>query len=68
YKWVAEKIGRPQAARAVGRILKNNPFPLIIPCHRVVKSCGSPGGYAFGGEKKKKHLLELERQIKEFML
>lgn len=67
YKWVAEKAGRPKAFRAVGRILKNNPCPLIIPCHRVVKSGRSLGGYIFG-EKKKKMLLDLERQIKGIML
>ncbi len=68
YKQVARLAGRPAAARAVGRILKKNPFPLIIPCHRVVKSNGALGGYAFGGEKKKKFILDLERKIKELML
>lgn len=65
YKWVARKTGRPQAIRAVGQVLKNNPYPLIIPCHRVIKSNGCLGGYVFGGEKKKWALLNLERQIKE---
>jgi len=68
YKWVARRAGKPQAVRAVGQVLKNNPYPLIIPCHRVVKSNGCLGGYAFGGEKKKRILLNLERQIKELML
>jgi len=63
YKWVAEKIGNPRAARAVGLALKKNPWPLIIPCHRVIESCGKTGGYAFG-IKKKKILLDLERKIK----
>lgn len=64
YKWVAQKIGRPRAVRAVGRALKDNPFPLIIPCHRVVKSGGLLGGYAFGGKKNKKFLIELERNLR----
>jgi len=64
YKWVAKKIGHPKAYRAVGQALKNNPYPLIIPCHRVVSSSGALGGYAWG-VKKKKVLLNLERQIKK---
>lgn len=62
YKWVAEKAGRPGAFRAVGTILKNNPYPLIIPCHRVVKSDNKLGGYVFGA-RKKKFLLNLERGL-----
>jgi methylated-DNA-[protein]-cysteine S-methyltransferase len=62
YKWVAAKAGHPKAARAVGQILKNNPYPVLIPCHRVVKSGKGIGGYLFGA-KKKKALLELERAI-----
>ncbi|MDD5246372.1 MAG: MGMT family protein [Candidatus Omnitrophica bacterium] len=67
YKWVAAKIGHPRAYRAVGQALKKNPYPLIIPCHRVVASGGKIGGYS-GGLKKKKFLLDLERQIKRLML
>jgi len=63
YKWVAEKAGKPKAYRAVGRILKHNPYPLIIPCHRVVGSDLKIGGYIFG-VKKKSLLLEMEREIK----
>ena len=48
YKWVAEKIGKPKSFRAVGQALKSNPFPFVIPCHRVIKSDGSIGGYALG--------------------
>ena len=62
YKWVAQKAGKPKAYRAVGTILKNNPFPLIIPCHRVVKNDLSLGGYALGRENKKM-LLRLEKEI-----
>lgn len=67
YKWVAKKIGNPGAARAVGQALKNNPYPLIIPCHRVVGSRGKLGGY-IAGRKTKKVILDLERQIKDLML
>lgn len=63
YKWVAEKTGSPKAYRAVGQLLKNNPYPLIIPCHRVVKSNHKLGGYVFG-LKLKSSLLSLEKQIK----
>jgi O-6-methylguanine DNA methyltransferase len=47
YKWVAGKIGNPSACRAVGHALAANPLPVIIPCHRVIRSDGQPGG--FGG-------------------
>lgn len=67
YKWVARRIGKPRAYRAVGQILKKNPWPLIIPCHRVVASGGKLGGYA-GGRKMKKKLLDLERQICKLMV
>ena len=62
YKWVAKRISKPKAARAVGTALKNNPFTVIVPCHRVISSDGSLGGYS-KGLKKKKQLLELERKI-----
>lgn len=62
YKWVAQKAGRQAAYRAVGTILKNNPLPLIIPCHRVVKSNNMPGCYIYGG-KKKKALIDLEKAL-----
>lgn len=65
YKWVAKKAGRPRAYRAVGQVLKNNPCPFIIPCHRVVKSNNSLGGYAYGGTAFKKKLLSLEKRLKE---
>lgn len=59
YYRVASKIGKPSAARAVGNALARNPFPLVIPCHRAIRSDGSLGGYAGGIEMKRK-LLELE--------
>jgi len=67
YKWVAKKAGNPKAARAVGQILKKNPFPLVIPCHRVVACGGKLGGYS-RGRQKKQLLLNLERQIRKLML
>jgi len=59
YSKLAAKTGRPLAARAVGTALANNPFPLIIPCHRVVRADGSLGGFG-GGSKMKKELLAKE--------
>ena len=67
YKWVAARAGSPKAARAVGQALKRNPYPLIIPCHRVVASGGKIGGYS-GGIKTKRMLLDLEQRIKEYMV
>ena len=48
YKWVAEQIDNPNAARAVGQALKRNPYIGIIPCHRVIASDGSLGGFSKG--------------------
>ena len=59
YGWVAKRIGRPRAARAVGAACGANPIPIVIPCHRVVASDGSLGGYR-GGLGWKKRLLKLE--------
>jgi methylated-DNA-[protein]-cysteine S-methyltransferase len=59
YQWVASQIGKPQAARAVGQALGKNPFPVIVPCHRVIASGGQLGGFT-GGIKMKKRLLKLE--------
>jgi O-6-methylguanine DNA methyltransferase len=59
YKWVAEKIGNPAAVRAVGRALSKNPIPIVIPCHRVIESDGSIGGYSSGVERKRR-LLDME--------
>lgn len=64
YKWVAKNVGRPKAFRAVGRVLNKNPFPLFIPCHRVVKSNKDIGGYSLGKTLKRK-ILELEKMIKQ---
>lgn len=59
YGQLAERLGRPEAVRAVGQAIRANPVPIIIPCHRVVGSDGSLTGYA-GGLWRKKYLLELE--------
>ncbi|TRZ95369.1 MGMT family protein [bacterium] len=67
YKWVAKKVGRPKAYRAIGQILRDNPYPLIIPCHRVVRSDGDIGGYIFG-KRKKAVILDLERKIRQIMV
>lgn len=67
YKWVAKKIGHPKAYRAIGQALKNNPYPLVIPCHRVIETNGNIGGYVWG-RKIKKALLNLERQIKKIVV
>ncbi|HSF32297.1 MAG TPA: methylated-DNA--[protein]-cysteine S-methyltransferase [Candidatus Tectomicrobia bacterium] len=53
YAWVAREIGSPKAVRAVGSALRRNPIPLVIPCHRVVRSDGSAGEYVFGSEAKR---------------
>lgn len=59
YSGLAEHIGCPKAARAVGTALARNPFPLVIPCHRTVRSDGSLGGFG-GGLDMKQALLEME--------
>jgi len=67
YKWVAQKVGSPRAFRAVGQALKKNPYLITIPCHRVIREDGSLGGYAGGSEKKKAKLLEIERDLKQYL-
>lgn len=56
YKWVAARIGAPGACRAVGNALNKNPYAPIVPCHRVIKSDGSIGGFAKGALSKRKLL------------
>jgi methylated-DNA-[protein]-cysteine S-methyltransferase len=60
YKWVAKEAGSPRAARAVGQVLARNPLPIVVPCHRVVESDGTLGGYSCGGPDMKRRLIELE--------
>ena len=59
YGGLAAKVGVPGGARAVGNVMAGNPFPLVIPCHRVIRSDGSLGGFG-GGLPMKKALLERE--------
>ncbi|MFQ5574081.1 MAG: methylated-DNA--[protein]-cysteine S-methyltransferase, partial [Terriglobia bacterium] len=59
YKWVAEKLGDGSAARAVGQSLGRNPWPIIVPCHRVIRSGGGLGGFSLGLDWKRR-LLALE--------
>jgi O-6-methylguanine DNA methyltransferase len=59
YGWVATQIGRPKAARAVGRVMARNPMPLLFPCHRVVDSSGDLHEYFYGREMKAR-LLQME--------
>jgi O-6-methylguanine DNA methyltransferase len=59
YVWVAREAGSPGASRAVGNVMADNPVPLIVPCHRVVRNDGRTGSYAFGAGEKVR-LLKLE--------
>jgi O-6-methylguanine DNA methyltransferase len=60
YGWVAREIGSPGATRAVGTALAQNPVPVIVPCHRVVRSDGRLGEYSMGDTDNKRRLLEAE--------
>ena len=67
YQWIAQKIGRPKAARAVGQALRINPYAPVIPCHRVIRTDGSLGGYqGKSGLTKKNILLKMEQEIAPF--
>jgi len=59
YAWVARQIGQPNAVRAVANACGANPAPILVPCHRVIASDGSLGGYG-GGLAMKRRLLKLE--------
>lgn len=62
YKWIAARIGKPGAVRAVGNALGRNPFAPLVPCHRVIKADGTLGGFsAPGGLRAKLALLKRER-------
>ncbi|MDP9483472.1 MAG: methylated-DNA--[protein]-cysteine S-methyltransferase [Chloroflexota bacterium] len=60
YGWIAAEIGRPKAVRAVGTALGHNPVPLIVPCHRVVRTDGHLGQYSLGGPENKRAILASE--------
>lgn len=59
YAWIASQVGAPAAVRAVGTALGRNPVPFVIPCHRILRTDGTLGGYAFGLPLKER-LLRLE--------
>jgi methylated-DNA-[protein]-cysteine S-methyltransferase len=61
YGEIAAALGDPGAARAVGQALGRNPFPIVVPCHRVLAAAGRPGGFsAHGGVATKRRLLAIE--------
>ncbi len=62
YQWLADAAGNPRASRAAGQAMAKNPFPLVIPCHRVVGTNGGLHGYGAGGLSVKARLLEMERR------
>ena len=67
YGWIAREIGRPAAVRATGSALAKNPIPLLIPCHRVVRSDGHIGAYSMGGDRAKRTILAVEGAEPETM-
>lgn len=64
YREIANNLGKPKATRAIGNACGANPVAVIIPCHRVVRSDGSLGGYCWGIERKQK-LLDKETLLKQ---
>lgn len=64
YKWLAEGVGNPKGARSAGQAMATNPWPIIIPCHRVVGSNGKLTGFG-GGIAMKERLLAMEAQDKQ---
>jgi methylated-DNA-[protein]-cysteine S-methyltransferase len=60
YKEIAAAIGKPKSSRAVANACGKNPYPVEIPCHRVIRSNGEIGGYSGGGSKLKRILLSKE--------
>jgi O-6-methylguanine DNA methyltransferase len=60
YEEIAKRAGNEKAVRATASAVRNNPIPIIIPCHRVVRKDGSIGNYSMGGSEVKKFLLDLE--------
>jgi len=66
YSWLAQQCGRPRAHRAVANALKKNPWPLAVPCHRVIRSSGELGGYSLG-RRLKRELIKLEKKAKDMI-
>jgi methylated-DNA-[protein]-cysteine S-methyltransferase len=71
YKQMAEAAGSPRAVRAAGNALGSNPIPIVVPCHRIVRTGGKMGGYGgtlgpyIAGPEIKQRLLELEGALDE---
>ena len=65
YGELAKAVGLKNGQRTIGMIMKNNPFPVIVPCHRVVKSDGKIGGYAYGERVKSRMLANEGIKIKD---
>ena len=65
YSEIAQAIGQPQARRAVARACATNPAAIVIPCHRVVRGDGDPGGYRWGIERKRRLLAQEQEQTRE---
>ena len=65
YRELANAVGLKNGQRIIGMIMKKNPFPVIVPCHRVVKSDGKIGGYAYGRRVKSKMLTSEGIKIKD---
>ena len=63
YREIAKQIGRPKAYRFVGNTLANNPFPVAVPCHRIIRADGSLGGFG-GGTDLKKRMLAMEHTVR----
>ena len=65
YSDLAKAVGLKSGQRAIGTIMKKNPFPVIVPCHRVVKSDGRIGGYVYGERVKSQMLAKEGIKIKD---
>jgi len=62
YSSIAAEIGKPSAGRFIGNTMAANPFPIVIPCHRVIRKDGSLGGFG-GGIALKRRMLDMEKQV-----
>jgi methylated-DNA-[protein]-cysteine S-methyltransferase len=61
YARIAQQIGKPRGARAIGQALARNPLPVVVPCHRVIGARGKIGGFSYGLEMKQR-LLQMEAE------
>jgi len=68
YGDLARRIGKPQAARAIGMAMSRNPCPIVVPCHRIVSSTGLGGFSGSGGLDQKRDLLEMESRSTEAVI